>query len=129
MANSKEHYLIERNISAARNFLLTVTKLLDHYNVPYHLEGGALLGIARDKHLLPGDHDIYLSIPSEYATAIGRLKIQLLIRGYRISSRKSKQNVGPIKKGDYTIFKIKPLFAYYLNWFLPKRQSIVMDIF
>lgn len=129
MATTKEPYLIQRHLSSARRILFTVTSFLDKRNIPYHLEGGALLGIVRDHDLLPWDNDVDISIPNEYAASILSLKFPLLLKGYRISIRKSTVDLGPIKKGQYSIFKIKPIFAYYLRWILPRHESIVMDIF
>lgn len=44
--------------------LLTVIDLLDKHNIPYHLEGGTLLGIIRDGRIIPWDHDTDISIMS-----------------------------------------------------------------
>ena len=63
MGKSKESNVIERNIVAARKMLISVAELLDKNSILYHLEGGTLLGIVRDKDLLPWDNDIDISIP------------------------------------------------------------------
>lgn len=44
--------------------LLIVIDLLDKHNIPYHLEGGTLLGIVRDNKIIPWDHDTDISIMS-----------------------------------------------------------------
>jgi lipopolysaccharide cholinephosphotransferase len=129
MATHKSPYLIERNLSQARKILLTVTSILDKKNISYHLEGGALLGIVRDGDLLPWDNDVDISIPSEFGNKIPSLRINLLIKGYTLSVRKSKIEAGPIKIGDYSIFKVKPIIPYIIRWFYPSYESIVMDIF
>lgn len=126
-----EASLIKGNLTAARKLLFTITNVLDEKGIPYHLEGGTLLGIVRDHDLLPWDHDVDISIPFEFADEIPKLRMPLLKKGYKISVRRSLKNTGPIKIGHYSIFKIKPLFAYMVYWFIPgyKRQLVVMDIF
>lgn len=121
--------LTKSNLSSARRVLFTVTSLLNDKNISYHLEGGTLLGIVRDQDLLPWDDDVDISIPFEHAHEILKLKFQLLKKGYRMSTRKSKKDVGPIKKGHYSLFKIKPLLGYYMNWFTPNSKLVVLDIF
>lgn len=130
MSKSKPS-LTKKNLLRARRVLIVVTDLLKENNIPYHLEGGALLGIVRDKDLLPWDNDVDISIPLEYAEAVLKLRTILFWKGYKISIRKSVKDVGPIKKGQYSIFKVKPLLGYVLYWFLPNynKQFIVMDIF
>lgn len=123
--------LTNRNLAEARNILLSVTNLLESKNIPYHLEGGTLLGIVRDRDLLPWDNDLDISIPLEYAHEIKNLKFQFLCRGFKISVRKSKKHVGPITVGQYSVFKIKPLLSYIVHWFVPNpdKQFVVLDIF
>jgi lipopolysaccharide cholinephosphotransferase len=127
MANKPS--LTSANLSKARKVLFTVTSLLDANNIPYHLEGGTLLGIVRDQELLPWDDDVDISVPFEYAQKILKLKWQLLLKGYRLSTRKSKKDVGPIKTGHYSLFKVKPLVGYYFRWFVPGSDLVVLDLF
>lgn len=129
MGWNKEAYLIQRNLSSARKILFSITSIFDQNHIPYHLEGGALLGIVRDKDLLPWDNDIDISVPSESGFKIPKLRLKLFFLGYHISTRKSLVNAGPIKQGGYSIFKIKPLVAYFIRWFIPNYESIVMDVF
>lgn len=131
MGRNNKPSLTERNLSSAREMLFTIATLLDRKNIPYHLEGGTLLGIVRDKDLLPWDYDVDISIPSEYIPEILKLRFILLMHGYRISIRRSPEDVGPIKKGEYYIFKIKPLLGYIINWFIPgyNKNFVVLDIF
>lgn len=123
--------LTKKNLLNARKALLEITKLLDKKNIPYHLEGGTLLGLVRDKDLLAWDYDVDISVPFEYAEQIIKLKFQFLLKGYKLSVRKSLKDVGPIKKGQYSIFKLKPIFDYVLYWFKPNHNEsfVVLDIF
>jgi lipopolysaccharide cholinephosphotransferase len=127
MANKPS--LTSANLTKARKILFTVTSLLDANSIPYHLEGGTLLGIVRDQDLLPWDDDVDISVPFEYAEEILKLKQQLLLKGYRMSTRKSKKDAGPIQAGQYSLFKIKPLVGYYLRWFTPGSELVVLDLF
>jgi len=129
MGRIKKPYLMERNLSDARKILFSVTRLLDHNNIPYHLEGGTLLGIVRDKELLPWDHDVDISLPKEAASKLVKLRFQLILLGYKMSIRKSKVDAGPISKNSFSIFKIKPLIDYCIQWIMPKYESMVMDVF
>jgi lipopolysaccharide cholinephosphotransferase len=123
--------LTNRNLSKARKALFKIASLLDKKVIPYHLEGGTLLGIVRDRDLLPWDYDVDISIPSEYAVRLLKLRLTLFFMGYKISVRRSQKDIGPIKKGDYSIFKIKPTLGYFLYWFIPdyNKRFIVTDIF
>jgi lipopolysaccharide cholinephosphotransferase len=123
--------LTEKNLTSARKVLFTVTELLSKKNIPYHLEGGTLLGIVRDNDLLPWDYDVDISIPFEQASHVLKLKFALLLKGYKISVRKSEKEIGPIKIGQYSIFKVKPVLDYILYWFLPRHSKnfVVLDIF
>lgn len=123
--------LTEKNLLSARKMLFMVADLLDEHNIPYHLEGGTLLGIVRDKELLPWDHDVDISIPQAFLEKLIALKPALRLKGYRLSMKKSQINSGPIKKGEYYVIKIKSLWGYFLHWFLPThyKKLVVLDIF
>lgn len=123
--------LTKRNLSSAREILFTVTSMLDKNNILYHLEGGTLLGLVRDRDLLPWDDDVDISIPEKYSLDFLKLKLDLLKKGYKISVRRSNIEVGPIKKSQYSVFKVKPIMGYFLSWFKPRgnKHLVVLDIF
>jgi phosphorylcholine metabolism protein LicD len=130
MAGTKP-ILTERNLEKARKILFDVTAMLELKNIPYHLEGGTLLGIVRDKDLLPWDYDVDISVPYEHLSSLMKLRFALLRKGYKISARKSQADVGPIRKGDYYILKVKPLLGYLINLFVKgyNENFVVLDIF
>ncbi|MBK1713943.1 LicD family protein [Rubrivivax gelatinosus] len=77
------------DISAGRRLLFDVVELLDHHQIPYHLEGGTLLGLVRDRELLPWDHDLDISIPAADIDRLDiKLRLQLRLKLWRISLRK-----------------------------------------
>lgn len=50
--------------------------------------------------------------------------------GYKMSVRRSKKDVGPVRKGDYSVFKIKPVLSYVVSWFVPNyKNAMVLDVF
>jgi lipopolysaccharide cholinephosphotransferase len=121
--------LISQKLEYARKTLLLVCNLLDEHSIPYHLEGGTLLGLVRDGDLLPWDGDLDISIPSEYAERIEKMRWTLLKLGIKISTRRSQQAHGPIHVGQFSIFKIKSLTNYLIQLVWPKYPSVVLDIF
>ncbi|QSX30201.1 LicD family protein [Shewanella cyperi] len=48
--------------SLAEDLLLAIAAELDAAGIVYHLEGGTLLGLVRDGHLLPWDKDLDISV-------------------------------------------------------------------
>jgi hypothetical protein len=71
----------------AEALLLAVAEILDETKVPYHLEGGTLLGIVREGRLLPWDKDMDISVPAEF---IGQAQSALSVlteSGWRLRAR------------------------------------------
>jgi len=120
-----------KNLTRARRVLIETIELLDRNGIVYHLEGGTLLGLVRDKDLLPWDHDVDISIPMIYSESFLKLRCKLFFKGYKVSLRKSFQDFGPIKMGSYSIHKVKPLSHYLLDIIYPKaKQNLIMlDVF
>ncbi|WP_010662160.1 LicD family protein [Marinilabilia salmonicolor] len=122
------------NKQTHRYAFLSFLKMIDtfeHFNINYFLEGGTLLGIVRDQNLLPWDHDIDFSINPSDLQKILNLRWYFLRRGYKFSVRKSKKDVGPFKKGDIFLIKIKPLFKFLFKEFSPfiNSEILVCDLF
>ncbi len=91
----------------AIKLLFAVADILDQHNIIYHLEGGTLLGIVRDKDLIPWDTDIDISIPADrYKDAIKALK-KLPVWQWRIRHHNMQDNGPAWKKGDPRIIKVK----------------------
>ena len=117
------------DVKKARKILIELTAFLDAKQIPYHLEGGTLLGIVRDKDLLPWDNDMDISIPEKYVDDLKSLQFEMFKRGLRLTIRKSKLSIGPFNEGDVYVFRVKPLLGYIVHWFIPSFNNIVVDIF
>lgn len=102
------------NIPLAENLLMSVAKSLDKHNIPYHLEGGTLLGIVRDNAILPWDDDLDISIPAGHEhkipAALGFLKKD----GWRIDKR-NYYSFNAIKHKGTRVFKIRDRSRGLLN--------------
>jgi lipopolysaccharide cholinephosphotransferase len=127
----KQTTLTHKEKIQAQRTLLKVVQLLDTAEIPYHLEGGTLLGIVRDGRLLPWDHDLDISIPLSYASQFLQLRKALRKIGLRMSVRKSQKSFGPIKEGEVSIIKIKPIVGYYITAVFPRYADkvVVLDVF
>lgn len=123
--------LTEKNLIRARKVLYDVVNFFENEGINYHLEGGTLLGLVRDKELLPWDHDVDLSISVDDAKRFAKKRWKLYLKGYRITSRKIRRNIGAFKKGQYRIFKVKQFLPSIIKWAFPvvKRFMVVADIF
>ncbi len=119
------------NIKKARKLLNDVVDYLDAQNIDYHLEGGTLLGFVRDGEFLEWDHDIDLSIPGSYALDFYSKRRRLWLKGYRVTSRRSTIDLGPIEKDEYRIFKVKRIFGSLMSLFSRnvRNNQLVADIF
>lgn len=131
MIKGKQPELTNKNLDRARRMLFDVVDLLDKHGVVYHLEGGTLLGLVRNKDLLPWDHDVDLSLPFNNLNSFLKIRRTLFFKGYKLSIRKSHEDFGPIKKGDCSIIKVKPLFHYLFDIIYPKAKEnlIILDVF
>lgn len=123
--------LSAKNLLRARKMLFDVIEILDKNNIIYHLEGGTLLGLVRDKELLPWDHDVDISIPYHEVEKFNEVLTRLYKKGYKVSKRKSFCNTGPFLKGQQTLFKVKKFIPSIIKFVFPwyKKQYIVLDIF
>jgi len=123
--------LTEKNLIKARKVLFDVVDFLENENINYHLEGGTLLGLVRDKELLPWDHDVDLSISVDDSKKFAKKRWKLFLKGYRVTTRKMHRDIGAFKKGQYRIFKVKQLLPSIIKWAFPvvKRFMVVADVF
>ncbi|WP_028672283.1 LicD family protein [Saccharospirillum impatiens] len=100
--------------SVQRRQLIDTIDVLDAHNIPYHLEGGTLLGIVRDGDLLPWDKDTDLSIMSADVPRLQPALSDLKARGWRLSERTFKQNEAFAKQPDVRLVKVKDRYLKVL---------------
>ena len=131
MLKRQQPELTRKNLTRAKRMLFDVIELFEQEKIDYHLEGGTLLGIVRDKELLPWDHDVDVSIPFIEVNKLTKGLFSLYMKGYKITIRKSKNDSGSFQRGDYILFKVKKLVPSVIKWAFPwyHKNYIVLDIF
>lgn len=121
MAGKKR--LTGKNAHKALKQLKIVTSILAKYRIPYWLEGGTLLGIIREKRLLPWDNDLDISLIKDHEQALFAILPKFFFKGFIVRIKKYKFAVGPFKKGDTRIIKIRNRKLLFI------KGDIILDIF
>ena len=103
----------EKGYEVAHQLLSDVCTLLDQHDISYHLEGGTLLGIVRDKKLIPWDHDLDISILASDADRILQV-LKHLPRRWRISKRFHDNDSHLWNRNQLRLIKIKSRRLYFL---------------
>lgn len=104
---------------------LDVCDTLAELGVPYHLEGGTLLGLVRDGQLLPWDPDCDVSILRGDEGRVPEICRSLRAKGWRISQRHyPAEGVGYAPGNALRLIKVKGRSKWY---FTP--DSTCCDIF
>lgn len=111
MSNRK---LVGRRYKLIENLLLSLTEHLNTNNIVYHLEGGTLLGLVRDKKLLPWDHDIDISIPAEHIEDALPVIEEFFTKKWRVSHRFIEQSDKYFEKGALRVLKVKYKYLYLI---------------
>lgn len=108
-----------------------IVNYLTAQGIDYHLEGGTLLGLARDGELIEWDFDLDLSVGKGSAEEFLKKRYLLWLKGYRVTSRRSKISYGPISRGDIRILKVKSIFSSLASIFSRsvRQNLLVADIF
>ncbi len=121
----KNKYLLNgKNGKIALQLLNDVTDILDEYKVNYWLDFGTLLGVVRENRILPWDDDIDISIFEEdEETMLNKVLPAIKKARYRTYTRRLKEDVGPLKKGNIRSFKIRNNRFFFL------RGYVKLDIF
>jgi hypothetical protein len=92
----------------ARRLLLDAIDILNAAGLPYTVDAGTLLGIARQGDLIPWDNDIDMLLPVEQAANLQKLAWRFRLRGwgvsrlYRMAFRGQAWNIG-----DPRVLKIR----------------------
>lgn len=111
------------NLVIAEKMLRDVTTIFDRLHLPYWLEGGTQIGIVREQRLLPWDNDMDISMYDSFKTRLWFLIPLLLFRGYRLTLQNHQADLGPFKKGQLKIIKVRNFSRRF------KRGKVTLDIF
>ena len=111
------------NALIALKMLHKITTIMEKHSIPYWLEGGTLLGIVRENRLLPWDNDMDISIFYKDKKKLFFTSILFFLAGYRVSYRKYNADIGPFKKGEFRMIKVRN-FVGFLG-----KGKILLDIF
>ena len=103
----------DKDIQTAYELLFDISDLLNREGIPWHLEGGTLLGLVRDGELLPWDHDLDISVPAVHAGEL-RSALQKLARRWRLSYRYFEADSDMWKKGDLRLVKVKNRHLFFM---------------
>jgi len=107
----------------AKTTLKIITEILNKNNINYCLDGGTLLGIAREGRLLPWDTDMDLFIPSTESDKLKKCILKFWLKGYRVRVESFDTSCGPAKEGDLRIIKIRDRKNIF------SRGNVLLDLF
>lgn len=111
------------NLVIAESMLKRVTRVLNWLRIPYWLEGGTQIGIVREGRLLPWDNDMDISLYDDQKWKFPLLVLILILRGHRLTLQNHQADLGPFKKGELKIIKVRN-FTRSL-----KKGNVTLDIF
>jgi len=106
-----------------RQQFIEIIDLLNEKDIPYHLEGGVLLGIVRDRDLLPWDNDTDLSINFEDYKFLEIAAKEIKRLGWRCKFKKFDTSSSFATADDIRVFKISDY------WLGCMKGGNRMDIF
>ncbi|MFC1898347.1 LicD family protein [Candidatus Cloacimonadota bacterium] len=112
-----------KNVEIALKLLQDVTTELEKSGISYWLEGGTLLGIIRENRLLPWDNDMDISMYIKDRWNLVKVALKLMFKGYRISTRFYNRDLGPFKKGELRMIKVRNYEKFL------KKGEVMLDIF
>ncbi len=112
-----------KNGEIALEMLKKVTDILDSRGVEYWLEGGTLLGIVREKRLLPWDNDMDISITEDHYDALLDSLNEIKKLNYMVWFKEFEKDDAPFKKGIKRIVKIRNRKLHFI------RGEVALDIF
>ena len=118
-----KYALVGNNEQIAHRMLEEVTRILEDSHIKYCLTAGTLLGIVREKRLLPWDTDLDIRIFREDIKKIPRVLWKIRFSGYLARVRRQEHTDPPLIKGEQRIIKI-----FNKAGFL-KKGNVTMDCF
>ena len=107
-------------IKQIEDALLVLDDVFKKHNITYWLEAGALLGMCREKRILPWDGDADVSFPIELAPKVAGLSSEFKKRGYKLVSNLS---MGLYKDGKHLvcIFPAKHVDDYIVKCYFKQH--------
>jgi phosphorylcholine metabolism protein LicD len=99
----------------AEKMLLKICEILEKEKIPYVLEGGTLLGIVREKRLLPWDNDLDITITDDYLEKLLKAKKYMWLAGFRTRVRFHNRDIGPFKKGQVRLIKVSTRKFFFIK--------------
>ena len=120
---SGQYTLTGKNLQTALKMLKDVTAIFDKSNIKYSITAGTLLGIVREKRLLPWDRDMDLRVFSEDRKELLKSISKIKKAGYITRVRYQEKEDQPLQKGDARLIKVfskKNLFF---------KGEVMMDCF
>lgn len=105
----------EQQRESAEKVLFALCKVLKHLKIKYHLDAGTLLGVYRDKALIPWDDDLDIAVTSldvslikQYAQVIADALEKASGCRWGISELFADKEFGLVPKGQTRSFKLSP---------------------
>ena len=115
--------LVGKHAKVARVMLKRITDLFEELGIEYILDFGTLLGVIREKRLLPWDTDLDISITSKDLGKLIENKRKIEKLGYRVRIRYFEKDIGPFKKGEIRIIKVQTRKFGFL------KDKGILDVF
>ncbi|SFB84058.1 Phosphorylcholine metabolism protein LicD [Marinospirillum celere] len=99
--------LVGDTAEKAKKYLRLVTDYFDKNSITYCLDGGTLLGIAREGRLLPWDDDLDLFVAGKDADKLLKCRFPLWLKGLRVRTEYCEQDHHALKKGQLRVVKFR----------------------
>lgn len=107
----------------AMRMLRHVTDILDGTGVGYWLESGTLLGIVRERRLLPWDTDMDIAIRGEDYPRLKKCIASLWLAGYRLRMKRHTVNTAACMTGTPRLLKVRNRKRLFF------RGDLLLDVF
>lgn len=94
-------------LARAEHMLEDVCRTLARCGVPHCIDGGTLLGLHRERRLLPWDNDMDLYANIADAPRLVWAALRLLLKGYRVNFKTVSRDLPPLSKGSLRLIKVR----------------------
>jgi phosphorylcholine metabolism protein LicD len=107
---------------AAVKLMIDVKNIIENLSIDYWIEGGTLLGAAREQKLIPWDHDIDMGMINHSNDTIKKM-IHSLKKKFYVSVKTFNNMEGVWDLGEYRVIKVYPKKYFFL------KDELCLDIF